>query len=115
MTVSWTPHRFAGGVLALDVANTVVLRDDPARSLDRFADIREIVRFAEVASTHREAELGARRLAVGDTGSIAPKVLAIREATDRLFRNAVLGGWIGTHDLAPFLSACARGLDGHDE
>ena len=36
MTVSWTPHRFTGGILALDTANTVVLRDDPEKTFDRF-------------------------------------------------------------------------------
>jgi predicted RNA-binding Zn ribbon-like protein len=115
MIVSWTPHRFSGGVLALDVANTVVLRGDPVRSFDRFEDVREIARFAEAASVHRAAELGARRLAVSDPQTVAPKVLAIREATDRLFRSAALSGWVVTRDLAPFLSACAGGLNGQDE
>ncbi|TIS84084.1 MAG: hypothetical protein E5W99_14370, partial [Mesorhizobium sp.] len=39
MTVSWTPHRFTGGILALDTANTVVLRNDPEKTFDRFADL----------------------------------------------------------------------------
>ncbi len=33
MTVAWTKHRFSGGLLVLDTANTVVLRGDPARIL----------------------------------------------------------------------------------
>ena len=37
MTFRWTEHRFAGGALALDVANSVILRSDAARSVDRFA------------------------------------------------------------------------------
>lgn len=115
MTVSWTPHRFSGGVLALDVANTVVLRGDPARSFDRFADAMEIVRFAEAASVQRSAEFGARRLSAADPGHIAPTVLAIRETTDRLFRCAARDGSLATSDLAPFLSACAGGLAGRDE
>ena len=44
MTVSWTPHRFTGGILALDTANTVVLRDDPQKTFDRFDDPVEIAR-----------------------------------------------------------------------
>ncbi|MGG2476018.1 CGNR zinc finger domain-containing protein, partial [Rhizobium sp. BR5] len=28
MTFRWTKHRFAGGALALDVANSVILRSD---------------------------------------------------------------------------------------
>lgn len=115
MAVSWIPHRFSGGVLALDVTNTVVLRGDAARSFDRFGDVAEIGRFAEAATFQRAAELGSRRLAVADAQAAAPKVLALREATDRLFRRGVLHGGIDTGDLTAFLSACADGLAGHDE
>jgi predicted RNA-binding Zn ribbon-like protein len=115
MTVSWTPHRFQGGALALDAANTVVLRGDPERSFDRFADPAEIARFAEAAGTFRADELGGRRLAVADPHRIAPVVLAIREATDRLYRNAVkAGGAVAAADMEPFLRACADGLAGAD-
>ncbi|MGB3830835.1 MAG: CGNR zinc finger domain-containing protein [Mesorhizobium sp.] len=114
MTVSWTPHRFSGGVLALDTANTVVLRGDP-RGFDRFADPAEIARFAEAASTMRAAELSGRRLAAPEPERIAPVVLEIREATDRLFRNAVPAGAVATTDMPPFLRACAKGLEGEDE
>jgi predicted RNA-binding Zn ribbon-like protein len=113
MTVSWTPHRFSGGVLALDVANTVVLRGDAARSFDRFEDVVEIGRFAEAAALQRATELGSRRLVVADAKAAAPKVLVLREATDRLFRGGVLNGGIDADDLASLLSACADGLAGH--
>jgi dihydrofolate reductase len=33
MAVSWTQHRFSGGALALDAANTVVLRGDAAEQV----------------------------------------------------------------------------------
>ncbi|TIT40836.1 MAG: hypothetical protein E5W78_02515, partial [Mesorhizobium sp.] len=62
MTVSWTPHRFTGGLLALDTANTVVLRGDPQKTFDRLKDPAEIARFADAASVFRAAELGGRRL-----------------------------------------------------
>ena len=111
MTVSWTQHRFQGGVLALDAANTVVLRGDAERTFDRFEDLAEIARFAEAASLFRADELGGRRLAVADPRAAAPAVLAIRETTDRLFRNAVhAGGALAAADLVPFLRACADGL-----
>ena len=71
MTVSWTPHRFTGGLLALDTANTVVLRTDPDRTFDRFADTREIGRFAEAASGFRAAELGGRRLDAQSPGELS--------------------------------------------
>ncbi|MER9642476.1 CGNR zinc finger domain-containing protein [Mesorhizobium sp. M0239] len=112
MTVSWTPHRFTGGLLALDTANTVVLRGDPERTFDRFDDPAEIARFADAASRFRAAELGERPLAVSSAVAIAPVVLSIREATDRLFRGAASKGAVATTDLPGFLRACGDGLAG---
>jgi len=103
-----TPHRFSGGVLALDTANTVVLRGDP-RGFDRFADPAEIARFAEAASAMRAAELGGRRLAAPEPERIAPVVLEIREATDRLFRNAVPAGACRHHRHAAFPAGLREG------
>ncbi|RWG37102.1 CGNR zinc finger domain-containing protein [Mesorhizobium sp.] len=97
MTVSWTPHRFTGGILALDTANTVVLRNDPEKTFDRFADPAEIAR---------------RRLEAPEPGGIAAVVLSIREATDRLFRHAIAKGAIAAGHLPDFLTACANGLSG---
>lgn len=110
MTVSWTPHRFTGGILALDTANTVVLRDDPEKTFDRFDNPAEIARFADAASGFRAAELGGRRLEAPLPDAIAPVVLSIRETTDRLFRGAVAKGAVATGDLPGFLEACADGL-----
>jgi len=115
MTVSWTPHRFTGGVLALDTANTVVLRCDPEKTFDRFADPTEIARFAAAASGFRASELGGRALAVSSPRTIAPVVRSIRETTDYLFRGAVQGGGVAADNLAEFLRACADGLSGSQE
>jgi predicted RNA-binding Zn ribbon-like protein len=113
MAVTWTRHRFSGGALALDAANTVVLRGDAARAFDRFEDPAEIALFAEAATNFRAEELGGRALAVTDPLEIAPAVLAIRETTDRLFRGAVSDGSVATAALPDFLQACATGLQGH--
>lgn len=112
MTVSWTPHRFTGGILALDTANTVVLRNDPDKTFDRFDDPGEIARFAEAASGFRAVELGGRRLEAPEPDGIKPAVIAIREATDLLFRHAVSKGAVATNHLPDFLTACASGLSG---
>ncbi len=110
MTVSWIQHRFAGGVLALDTANTVVLRGDPDRGFDRFEDRSEITRFADAASVFRATELGGRRLQAGEPARIAPVVLEIRETTDRLFREVARDGiYEGSH-LSDFLKACSKGV-----
>ncbi|WP_394886899.1 CGNR zinc finger domain-containing protein [Mesorhizobium sp. AaZ16] len=114
MAVTWTQHRFSGGALALDAANTVVLRGDAARTFDRFEDPAEIALFAEAATNFRAEELGGRALAVADPHRIAPTVLAIRETTDELFREAAAAeGTIRTASLPAFLEACAAGLRGH--
>jgi len=115
MAVSWTPHRFAGGVLALDVANTVVLRVDAHRRFDRFDDSSEIPRFAAAATRFRREELGGRVLAVDDAAAIRPTVLAMRETTDLLFRHAALAASMDTGQLAGFLMSCASALDGTGE
>lgn len=112
MTVSWTRHRFSGGVLALDTANTVVLRGDAERSFDRFDDPVEIVRFAEAATAFRADELKGRALAATDPHAIAGKVIAIRETTDRLFRGAAVAGALASAEMPAFLDACAQGLVG---
>lgn len=111
MAVAWTPHRFSGGTLALDATNTVVHRGDAARMFDRLEDPAEIVRFAEAAEALRFEELEGRRLVVADAGASHGTVLAIREATDTLFRDAATSGRIQPSLLPPLLRACADGLE----
>lgn len=113
MMVHWTQQRFAGGVLALDTANTVVLRGDP-RGFDRLEDPSEIVRFAAAASRHRSGELVERRLSVSDAEAIHSLVIEMREAIDSLFRSMVADGRPSPGALPRLLRACAEGLDGHD-
>lgn len=110
MAVAWTQHRFSGGILALDTANTVVLRIDPARRFDRFDDPIEIARFAEAASVYRSEELGGRAVTAERPDKIAPVVLEIRETTDRLFREAAVRGGLAADKLSAFLTACSAGL-----
>ena len=112
MTVMWTKHRFSGGALVFDTTNTVVHRGDPVRSFDRFADRSEIARFAAAAAAFRADELGGRVLEVADAAQAAPRVLAVREAADRLFRSAARDGGIDAAHLPALLRACAAALDG---
>ncbi len=88
MNFTWTAHRFAGGALALDVANSVVLRSDPGRRIDRFADVAAMDSFAAAANLY-----GAERERFGPLLPPLPEnrnsLLALREATDRHFRTQV--------------------------
>ncbi|MFQ6184484.1 CGNR zinc finger domain-containing protein [Sinorhizobium meliloti] len=88
MSFTWTAHRFSGGALALDVANSVVLRFDAERRIDRFDDPAAIDSFAEAANLY-----GAER---SRFGTLVPAkserrnvFIGLREATDRHFRALV--------------------------
>ena len=67
MAVEWTRHRFSGGTLVLDAANTVVHRSDPARRFDRFGEPSEIGRFADIV-TGRTTRLAEPLLELQPTG-----------------------------------------------
>lgn len=112
MTISWTRHRFSGGVLALDVTNTVVHRGNPYKSLDRFDTAQEIARFADAATVFCAVETGGRVLAVDHPETIRPAVIELREATDAVFRDACLSGRLSTRGLPAMLQACAVSLEG---
>ena len=114
MAVEWTEHRFSGGALALDTANTVVMRGDP-RGFDRFADQAEIARFAAAASRFRCDELDGRTLNVTEPVLSAPIVLELREAIDALFRADAAGARRPAGALPRLLRACADALDGADD
>ncbi len=110
MTFSWTPHRFSGGALALDVANSVILRHDATRSIDRFATPAQLDDFAQAAT-----EFCAERALFGDLqpvrSSATPAFLHLREAIDFYFRAMVLGT-ASDAALARLLAALADALRG---
>jgi predicted RNA-binding Zn ribbon-like protein len=107
MTVAWTAHRFSGGLLVLDVANTVVLRDDAEKTFDRFVDPGELPRFAEAASRFRADELGGARLSCEAPERVREPMIALREAADALFRRGASGGGMPAPLLARLATACA--------
>jgi len=113
MSFSWTPHRFSGGALALDVANSIILRHDTARRIDRFEAEGQMERFPMAAR-----EFCAERALFGDIAPVGTEnranFIELREATDRYFRRRVLEG----NDnglLAELLEALARTLRGAAE
>jgi Conserved protein containing a Zn-ribbon-like motif, possibly RNA-binding len=113
MNFAWTPHRFSGGALALDVANSVVLRFDPERSVDRFAVPAHMDGFAGAAS-----EFCAEKALFGElrptAGEYRPLLIALREAIDDYFRQRTLGN-DDRGRLAKLLETAAACLKTADE
>ncbi|MGQ3212923.1 MAG: CGNR zinc finger domain-containing protein [Shinella sp.] len=109
MTFSWTPHRFSGGALALDVANSVVLRAEPERRIDRFADPAVMDAFPAGANRH-----GGERDVFGALEPVSAHartgLIDLREAIDRHFRAEILGTGMPTllADLLDAISASLR-------
>ncbi|MHA7970574.1 CGNR zinc finger domain-containing protein [Rhizobium sp. CAU 1783] len=108
MTFSWTPHRFAGGALALDVANSVILRFDDTRRIDRFSEPEQLQAFPAAA-----AEFSAERALFGRLEPVAEEntegFIRLREAIDRHFR-ARVAGLDDRASLADLLEAAAAML-----
>lgn len=108
MSFSWTPHRFSGGALALDVANSVILRHDDGQRTDRFETAGQMESFPKAA-----ANFCAERALFGDILPVMREnrtdFIGLREAIDRYFRARVLGD---TADilLADLLAALAKVL-----
>lgn len=80
---TWTRHRFSGGRLVLDVCNTVILRHDLTRSIDRFSDPEQLLAFPAAA-----AKLGAEKWTLDDLSGEAGNIVALREAANAHFRAA---------------------------
>jgi len=96
MAFSWNRHRFAGGALALDVANSVILRHDDARRRDRFADAKTFEAFVEGANRHC-AERERFGVLPPVQGPARAGFIALRESTDRHLRALVSGSdWRAT-------------------
>lgn len=103
MTFDWNAHRFSGGVLALDLVNTVVFRETPERSLDRFADPVEVARFATAAAHFRQSEWGDARFLppVSLPGMVT--LIKVREAINELFRTTARADGLTPSALSAFL------------
>lgn len=112
MSFQWTPHRFSGGALALDVANSVVLRFDDARRTDRFDVPEQLAAFPTAAS-----ELSQDRATFGALAPVAAgggeRLLALREAIDAHFRHRTLHGENDSGLLARLLSKLAETFAAH--
>lgn len=112
MSFQWTQHRFSGGALALDVANSVVLRFDAARRIDRFAVPAQLAAFPAAAS-----ELSGEREAFGALAPMSSessdRLIALRDAIDAHFRHRTLHGWDDGPLLAALLAKLAEIFAAH--
>lgn len=112
MSFEWTQHRFSGGALALDVANSVILRFDARRRIDRFAEPAQLAAFPAAAEMYS----GER----GDFPSLEPfaadasnDFLGLRESIDAFFRHRAGTGFDDPQLLADLLEAIASTLRRH--
>ncbi|MGV3552361.1 CGNR zinc finger domain-containing protein [Rhizobium sp.] len=112
MSFQWTPHRFSGGALALDVANSVVLRFDRERRVDRFAVPEQLAAFAAAAS-----DMSQERTSFGALSEIGlqsgERLLALREAIDAHFRYRTLHAVDDNMLLARLLAVLADTFAAH--
>ena len=108
MHFEWTPHRFSGGALALDLANSVILRHDASRSIDRLASPGAVEGFCAAAS-HLSADQALPAGLAPPDPAASHHLVILRESIDRYYRAMVTG-----HDdnilLAELLEACATAL-----
>jgi predicted RNA-binding Zn ribbon-like protein len=102
----WTQHRFRGGRLVLDLCNTVILRHDPARTLDRLAVCEQLNAFPAAV-----AEMSAEKWDIDALFGAQGNVIELREAADAYFRGLAKRQ---SDDalLAELLSECASALRG---
>lgn len=103
MWIDWNAHRFSGGVLALDLANTIIFRQAPDRAQDRFSNSLEVARFACAAGIFRAGEWGSVNFIPPQSPSGHLNLIELREAINNLFRTAVLEGGFKAQYLSNFL------------
>ncbi len=109
MNFVWTPHRFVGGALALDVANSVILRFDHEKSVDRFAMPEQVDSFCEAAA-RLSAERDIFPALAPPSATNRVNLIELREATDRYFRQLIETGQDENDLLAALLTASAKAL-----
>lgn len=114
MTFQWTPHRFSGGALALDVANSVVLRFDPDRRTDRFAVASQLSEFPAAASDLSKERSAFGAIAPVSSSNTAP-LIALREAIDAHFRHQASCGRDDNRLLARLLQLLSETFARHSE
>lgn len=107
MEFEWNAHRFSGGMLVLDLINTIVHRDNDQRRVDRLTDKGRVTGFARAASVFRAGEIGAADLLAPQTRRQTDGLLYLREAADRVLRPKPEGNPEAVSVLPDLFSAAA--------
>lgn len=95
--------------MALDVANSVILRFDHEKSVDRFSVPEQLDSFCE-AATRLSAERDTFPALTAPSSKSRGHLIDLREATDRYFRQLIETGQDDDNFLADLLSASATAL-----
>lgn len=95
--------------MALDVANSVILRFDPEKSVDRFAVPEQLDSFCE-AATRLSVERATFPALAPPLAARLKHLIDLREATDRYFRQLIETGQDENDLLADLLTASAKAL-----
>ena len=106
MGTEWDKHKFCGGALVLDLVNTVVYRDDPARRLDRLRTPDDFHGFSAAAAVFRRPDLE------GASSEEFHLIIGLRERANSYFRGRLKGRDEGNHLLAELLSATGLAVKG---
>lgn len=104
MSFEWTAHRFSGGLLALDLVNTVVCRERPTRRADRFSDTANVKSFCEAAGRFRSEEVGGK--AITEPEKIN-RLIDLREAINNWIRPVACSGEVSALALGRLFEAAA--------
>ena len=111
MAFEWTSHRFSGGLLALDLVNTVVCRGDPERRVDRFEDAENYAGFAEAAARYRSGEAAGAVTSARVDGESLQALLTLREALNDWLRPLLEGRPDAGNALARLFAAASHCSD----
>ncbi len=108
MDFAWTKHRFSGGLLAFDLANTVVNRHDPVRRQDRLAIKKNIKPFVEAALEFRRHEFTGGEVKAPDNAKEIEDLLHLREKIDEFVRPSLKSGVPSSEAIVRLFAAAAR-------
>lgn len=114
MRYAWTDLQFVAGTAALDFANTVCFRHDPARRFDKISDATDLIAFARAARLFSDTgRFATDDLASGQASLALTLCREAREATDALFRPVGRGARPDAAALSTILRLTSALLPGH--